>query len=340
MLYIFLVCGVVIATWLVVVSLARTGAARDETRVRREMRAAVRRSLGLDIDGDPLVAYSMRGEMHGVETSIEGRMTPPLPGAFPHVVVTAITVRTSLPDQIVCRKADVEKVMGSLPSVPRRTTGDPRFDEQFAVFVGASTQEQPAGYRDPPAGVSSIPWADPTTLEAMITHGLLFLRVRDGACLLAFPPKRPHEVEPLVAVAANVARRPAGEPLVIVPKASTFVAPARSFYSAESASRWTLWLLCGMPLAVVIAFFPPLRALNATMECGAGGEIRVSSNDLGDEGTSYGLYCWNNGPVWGPPLLGHYASAVAIGLTLILGIATWIILARFPIKLDAHRGRR
>jgi hypothetical protein len=334
-LYVFLFCGVMVATWFVVLRLAQTGTAREKERVRSAMRAAVRRSIGLEIDGDPIGSYAMRGEVHGVETSIDGKMMPSLPGASPyeHVGVTAITVRASLPDQIVCRRFDVDKVMGSLPSMPPRATGDPLFDGQFAVFIGVGpTQEEPAGYRDPPAGVSRLAWADPRTLGEMTAQHLLFLRVRDGACQIAFPPTPAHEIGPLVATAANVARRASGEPLVAAPTASTFIAPARSFDSAAWVTALAPPLLFFTPLAFVIAFFPPLRALNAEAECGVGGEIRVSSNDVDGEGTSYGLHCWNNGSVSGPPMIGHYASAVAICVAIIFGVVTAIALARWPAK--------
>ena len=81
-----------------------------------------------------------------------------------------------------------------------------------------------------------------------------------------------------------------------------------------------------------LAFAPPLRALNAEAECGPRGEIRVSENDADGDGTSYGLYCWNDGNVWGPPMVGHHASALAILVAVAFGIVTAVSLSRWPAK--------
>lgn len=330
---IFVVCGLVVAVWLLVRWRAKTGAARDQARVAAETRAAVLRSVGLGIDGDPIGSYAMQGTVHGVEVTIDGRAKSPLASASSavHPGVTAITVRVALPDQVVCRRRDVDEVVGSDPATAQ-PTGDPSFDERYAVFVeGPGASDGAGGYRDPPSTAPALAWVDPQTLGSMVERRLVLLRVRDGVCHLAFDPTAAHEVGPLVAIAANVARRSSGEPLVAA-AAPPFVAPVRSFEPVTSASKWAPWALLLSPAAFFIAFAPPLRALNAEAECGPRGEIRVSENDADGDGTSYGLYCWNDGNVWGPPMVGHHASALAILVAVAFGIVTAVSLSRWPAK--------
>lgn len=331
MIAILLGCAAVVTAWLLVWALARRGEARDRARARAESRAAVLRDVGLDVEGDPLGEYTLQGAVHGVEVSVEGRATSPVPSASSpaHPGVTAITVRAALPDQVVCRRSDAEAIVG-VDAPPPRPTGDPRFDEQYVVVVEGSPRDHAAGYRDPSAEGLAPTWSDAAMLGAMAAERLVLLRARDGSCRFAFPPASAHDVGPLLALAANVARSAAGEPPVATGE-RPFVAPVRSFEPVRRAIAWGPRSLLLAPAAFLLAFAPPLRRLNAEAECGAGGEIRVSENDT-DDGTSYGLHCWNRGEVWGPPLAAHYASALAIVVALTFGAVTALALARWPTK--------
>lgn len=337
--YVFLCCAAIIATWFAVWRLARAGTNDDAERVSRETRAEVLRTIGLDLGGDSLRAYVMSGHVHDVEARIEGTIAPTLPVGLPGV--TAITVRTSLPDQIVCRRHDLVKVTAaqpSLSSLPPRPTGSTSFDDKFAVFVEAGpSQQQAAGYREAPTDTAQIAWSDPTTLAAMVTQHLVYLRVRDGACQLAFHPKPANEVAPLLVTAVNVARKAAGEPLVEPAPPPTFIAPARSYESAAAVTGWALYTMWFLPAGFLIALLPPLRAINAEAECGPGSEIYVTESDS-DEGTSYGLHCAKDGHITtSPPLLAHHASAFAIYVALMCGLFTVFGLSRWPKKAQPPR---
>lgn len=336
--YVFLVCAGIIATWFAVWRLARAGTKDDSERVSRETRAEVLRSIGLDLGGDSLRAYVISGHVHDVEARIEGTIAPALPVGLPGV--TAITIRSSLPDQIVCRRHDLVKVTAAhreLASLPPRPTGSAAFDDKFSVVVDAGpSQQQAAGYRDAPADTGQIAWSDPTTLAAMVAQHLVYLHVRDGACQLAFHPKPANEVAPLLVTAVNVVRKAAGEPLVEPAPPLTFIAPARSYESAAAVTSWALYAMWFLPACLPIALLPPLRAINAETECGRGGEIYMTESDS-DEGTSYGLHCMNDGHITSPPLLAHHASAFAVYIALICALFTVLGLSRWPKKAQPPR---
>jgi hypothetical protein len=333
MLFIFLAFGIAVVVWAVVIKMATNAEAGEKERAREQTRLAVRRTIGLEIDGDPIRSCSMRGNVHGVDLTIDVRTTRALPGpSETSESATSVSGHAPLPEQIVCRSADVDKVMGPLPAVPRQPTGDATFDASYAVFVGAGAAAQPpTGYRDAAPTAPAVVWADPKTLADMHAQRLIFMRVDNGRCELAFEPRSADDVAPLVATAANVIRRASGQPRVSPQMETTTVTPAIAYDSVTGVMFAGLASILVSPIGATLAFLPSLREINAEAECGKGGEIRVSSSNLGD-GTSYGLYCSNNHEA---SLVGHYASALALFFTLVLGAVTLVGLSRWPAKVRA-----
>lgn len=330
MIYVFLALAVVLVAWGAVLRVARGAGEREKARARAEVEDAVRRTIGLEVAGDPIGSCAMRGNVHGVDLAIDVGSSRTLPGPSDEsCAVTAISGATGLPDQIVCRKSDVDKVMGALPAVPRQPAGDPTFDARYAVFVGVEAGAQPAGgYRDGAAQVPALAWTEPKILSDMVAHGLVFMRVRDGRCELAFEPRPAEDVAPLVATAANVIRRAASQPLVTAPSERPVVAPAVSYGAVTGVMYAALGSILIAPIGATLAFLPPLRALDAEAECGKGGEILVSSSSDGD-GTSYGLYCSTDHDA---SLAGHYAASLALYFAVVFALATGIGILRWPSK--------
>jgi hypothetical protein len=299
--------------------------AREKQRAREETRIAVRQSLGLELEGDPIGRCSMRGIVRGVDLTTTIKTTCVLPGPSDvRRAATTVAGSVPLPDQIVCRSSEVDLIMGALPTLPRQATSHPNFDAAYAVFV---SDGGPAamGYRHTVA--SAIAWADPTTLTEMLAQRLIFMRVQRGRCELVFEPTPASEVVPLVTIAANVVRRAAGTSIVVPQvRSAPVVTAALSYEPVMSVMLGSLVSLFLAPFGAGLAFLPPLRELNAETECGKGGEIRVSSSSDGD-GTTYGLYCSNHRDA---SLVGHYASALSIFFTLFLGAATIVGLTRWP----------
>ncbi len=330
MLFVFLVFAVVMATWGTIIVVAMKKAEREEERAKDETRKAVRRTIGLAIDGNPLGSCIIGGNVHGVDLTIDIGASHPLPGpSEERREATTISGATVLADQIVCRRADVDYVMGALPAVPRQTLGDAAFDERYAVFLGVGdTAQAPTGYRDGSPPAPALAWTDPTIMKDMIAQGLVYMRVKEGRCVLAFGPTRAENVAPLVATAANVLRRASGQSLVSAPSEKPVVTPPASYSNVSSVMFVALGSIFLAPVGAVLGFLPPLRELNEETECGAGGKILVSESSDGD-GTSYGLYCSNDHHA---SLFGHYTSAVALYFTVVFAIATFVGLRQWPKK--------
>ncbi|MBX3189963.1 MAG: hypothetical protein KF819_23260 [Labilithrix sp.] len=328
MLFLFLAFAIAVAAWFAVLKLAFRAQDREETRARDEVRAAVREEIGLEIDGDPIGACAMRGTVHDVALTVEVQATRSLPGPsdVSHVA-TAIGAGVPLPDLVVCRRSDVDSVMGPIPAVAPQPTGVPAFDATYAMFVGVgASPHHPAGYRDAGAPSPALAWVDPKTLADLGAQRLIFMRVRDGRCDLAFDPTSADGVGPLVATAANVVRRATGRPLVAPAPKRTIVTPALSYGRVTGVMSVALGSILLTPLGATVAFFAPIRELNGEAACGKGGEIFVSASTDG-EGTSYGLYCSNDHEA---SLALHYVSAVALYFAVIFAAATVVGLLRWP----------
>jgi hypothetical protein len=333
MTFIFVAFAVVLVVWAAVLWTAMKAGDREKERAREETRAAVRQTIGLEIEGDPIGRCSMRGVVHGVALEIEVGGTRALPGPSDESrSATSVAGPTRLPEQIVCRVEDVDHVMGALPAVPRRTIGEPSFDARYAVFVGvAAGAPRDAGYREAAADAPALAWVETKTLGDMVSQGLIFMRVKDGRAELAFDPRSAGGVAPLVTTTVNVLRRAAGHSLVSASTPRTFVTPAVSYDPVSSVLVGALASGFIAPFGATLAFLPPLRELDAEAACGKGGEIRVSSSSDGD-GTSYGLYCSNDRDA---SLAVHYACAIALFFTIFLGSATLLGLTRWPSKRPA-----
>lgn len=216
--------------------------------------------LGIAVEGDSLKDYRLHGSVHGAEVEVHAMVERAPPGARedePKKTVCVIKLALPLPDLIVCRSTDVDRVMGPLPAVPRTRTGHADFDKVYSLFVssGATGDQGGAegGYRRP-GTIGPLGWAKPPILDRLTDLGLVWMRAREGACELAFEIFVPEDTVRAVVTSANMLRAltgaalipvPAGEP---VPKRDAAGPRNLALFGPVAGGLWAIIL--AMPLSV------------------------------------------------------------------------------------------
>ncbi len=274
---------------------------------------------GLDVGGDVLRSYVLRGRAHGIDLIIDNGSWQRRPGPGDgRLGVCSVRFAAAMQDLIVCRVSEIDAVMGALPAAPRVRTGHERFDSMYAVFVGGGSS---AEYRGP-APIELGGLAVPKILDRFLDLDLCWMRAQAGKIEIAFTPLDAEDVGRAVDVAASVALTARGEsPLDVASGPREIRVPSR--LPGHPMIAWgaaTLAMFCGIP----VAFLPPLRDLNAESVCGPGATIR--SVGCGDGGC---LECSNAPDSW---VLGHYASV----LFFVFALTAAAIMAIMGVR---HLGR-
>lgn len=164
-------------------------------------------ALGLTLGGEVLKKYTLEGELDGVAVTFTGQSSRAAPGARPDeaaVEVFAADLSLPLPNCLICRAEDTERMMGPLISTPRTATGHAQFDKTYEVYL-ASEETRVAsapGYRD--RSGSTMSWAQPEILDRLLDLKLLWLRVREQRCEITFPPLSPEDAVRAVATCRNI----------------------------------------------------------------------------------------------------------------------------------------
>ncbi len=266
---------------------------------------------GLAATGNLLGSY-VAHPVQGSDVTITNRTRPVRPGATePGDEACIVTVDLPLADQIVCRAAEADVVMGPLPAVPRRRTGHAPFDDAYAVFVGVTGEAPPAvSYRSAPVA-GDVRWAQLALLDRLVELGLLWMRIRDGHAEIAFPPLEAEDVGRAAALARAMERVVHGgqiPPLVEGPRVveDGLRGATKALVKAYGAS-----VLMGLTWGVGVYFLLGALDVDAELACGPGRRI-LASND--------GITC-------DPPTFdvhdGQYFLACTLlmaALTLLLGI--------------------
>src|SRR5690349_391649 len=140
-------CLPVIALALVIFLLVLLANARDQL-ARRAAAADDLSELGLDLTGDALASFSLRGRRDGLDLVLKSSVTAPLPGpSGREQTVCLVTFETSMPDFVVCKRLDQDAVMGALPAVPQLKASHSAFDQSYAIFSQAGDTDRAAGFR-------------------------------------------------------------------------------------------------------------------------------------------------------------------------------------------------
>lgn len=201
-----------------------------------------------------------------------------------------VRVALPLPNQIACRAADADVVMGPLPSSPRFITGHAAFDNAYAVFIGPSTRVAGAeSYRAAPVN-GDVPWVQTRVLERLLELDLLWLRVRDGQADLAFPTLAIEDVKHALAVGTAFERAAYGKPGPPLAAGRRTTAESWPQIMPALVGVWGAGVFPGLFLGSLLCFLEPLRNMDPEFFCGGPHRIVVTSSSMGD-GISYGFVC-------------------------------------------------
>lgn len=251
-------------------------------RDTEEAETCVLLKIGLELSGDVLDTFELRGSMHGVEIELANGKSAQPPGASEgYVSACAARVAVPIADQIVCKVAEIDQIMGVLPAAPRVRTGHAQFDATYAIFVMPTGEVTGGSYRGAPEA-NTLVWAKSSLLDRLLELDLLWLRVRDGFADVVFPRLPVEEVGRAVALALAVARAAQRKPLPTL--------------SAGPRARWHAWqdeimnpfwsiftvILLGITCGPWVAQIHALTFLDNEFICGRGDQMVPISSDSDD----------------------------------------------------------
>ena len=224
---IILLLGVLMLMLAFIVTVDRSRSAHNlRSRAEREA-MQVLAATGLVPSGDALGTFALSGAVHGIDVELTNRVSKRPPGPYDgNATVCVAYAAAPIADQIVCRLAQVDQIMGPLPMVPRIRTNHAQFDAEYAVFVGSAGEPIGASYRSA-SNPSAAPWAQPSLLDRLLEFDLQWLRVQGGRVELVFRP-----------LPAEAAKR-VGELIAAVALASH--GKAIPVLAAGNPGRWVPW---------------------------------------------------------------------------------------------------
>ena len=178
-------------------------------------------ALGLNVQGSRRGIFVLTSTDGGVNVEATGPVKRPAPGARPGeapIEVCAVDLRLPLPDCLICRAEEVDRMMGPVTPFPPTRTGHSAFDEGYrAYFSGeAPSSEKEAGYREGTSG-KTMSWAQPAILDRLLELRLRWLRVRDQQCEAAFPVLAPADMVRALRTCENLGHVARGRSLTPVP---------------------------------------------------------------------------------------------------------------------------
>ena len=302
----------------------------DKIRARVVRGAAVKHLTtgGLIFSGEPFASFELRGQLEGVNVELRNRVRRRRPGpSREEPIVCVLSFDSRLPEQITCKTADIDLVMGVLPTVLQVRTADPSFDAAYATFVMAGANDAVGHFRAAP-GSHALNWAKQSILSQMQALDLLWFRVQDGHAELVFPPLANGLIARALALGVNFARISNGEPAVVL--APTLEEPANGAHIPAVDPGESIGIALGglvMSAFVGGVFLPRhpwLRAMNESSLCGTGGPILMRTSYSG-RGTSDHFHCSSNPDDY---LLLHPLSSVMLVYAAILVVTLATVLYR------------
>jgi hypothetical protein len=214
-----------------------------------------------------------------VSIAVANRVRETRPGvATKDLTVCIVRFDAPFVDQLVCPLAEVDSVMGPMPSAQRARTGLSSFDKAYAAFL--QTSQDGSAYRaveDPSAVLGGLPHA---ILEHLQKLDLQWARVHEGKCALAFAPLEAVDVVRAARVAARIARGH-DEPSRTIDggRKSAPRADFRSLDGAAIAAAWVVSFIAAIPLVAVLApAWSVLKEPGARTFCDGGSFTYTSSS--------------------------------------------------------------
>lgn len=285
---------------------------RAQERATAARRASAGQELmttGLDLSGDPLHAFTLRGEVVGLEMTLQAKTTAKLPGSSGiEREVCLVTFPVSMPDFVTCRLEDQDLIMGVLPSVPQLASGYSELDHRYVVFASGDERTGASGFRTGPEA-RALRWATGSTIQQLLDFQLQWARVQRGSCELALAPIRHRDAAGAIRLAWSFA---AGDHTCRLVRSGGLGTAARP----PQSLALEVWLGVAVPaffVGFVLGFSSPLRDLNSEEMCGAGDHLVIVDN-----GDSTNVACAGN---HGRDVDLHFASCGALGVALLFFVA-------------------
>ncbi len=286
-----IIAGAVLALVLLVVRLMLRRA-----RIRKQLLPALK-AAGLQISGDPFGGYELHGNYEGIDLRLGNRssLRPPWEHHTKDLLSCAtVTFWAPVPNSIVCRWYERDRVAVHFPPVAQVGTGFAEFDAAFAVFV--DPYRRPAAH--PGSSSANLRWPPSETLGVFVEMNLRWLHVNNETAVLVLPTiNDPRDIERVLSLASMLAHGARGSTLTRrLPHGpwSSFPAHGSAAPSIILGTAFFLAFLAAIIGAAALDLVPIVREIFAPDVCGAGQQLLVSAWNSGGRGSSYRLYCSGN----------------------------------------------
>lgn len=226
----------------------------------------------LTVAGDPLGAFLLRGKVEGVDISLECQTSVKRPGQGAseggYLFASVVRLPVPLPDLIVCRSAEVDGIMGPLPSAPRARTGHAPFDTAFSVYLSPTLAGGQAG-DFLTSKATSLAWAHPRLLERMTEMELHWIRIQHGEAQLVFPPTNSAGAERISTLGVAFGRAARGEAFSL-PHGDGPIGPRMRHIDVKARVLAVVGIsaLVALSAGWGVAFIPALWGLDQELLCG------------------------------------------------------------------------
>jgi hypothetical protein len=171
------------------------------------------RAHGLTLEGALQKTFNRRGAFEirssardSVPAStLRNDATVKLPGASGKSRDACIVqLDVPLPDLLICKVSEIDLLLGPLPSLRRTRTGDPAFDDAYAIFIQGEV-EGPSGFRESGSATSRL-WSDSLVRAELLDLRTVWVRVREGHLEIALEPTALHGAVRALRLAVGIHR--------------------------------------------------------------------------------------------------------------------------------------
>lgn len=291
-----------------------------EGRENEHLAACVRQlwaERGISVTGVPFDNYKLNGDIHGVSLQFASDVNSDLPnGTTEPLRLSQVKFAAPIPDLVLCRTADIDRIMGMLPHVAKTSTTNADFDCQYGLFVTALVEPTACDFRSAPAN-AALRWATSEVLQRMLDLKVVSMRVKEGQCELNVERVHLGQVDALLCLASDVGSLvQQRQPVKAVAQKAILPKPARALdlVLAGIGTAMTGVLVLWIPLGWL------LKGLTEEYICGPNDTLRY------DE---FWFACENNS------LKATYLHFIASELTWLAMVS--VVLAVVLMKASAIR---
>lgn len=223
---------------------------------------------------------------------------------------TLVVAQAKGEDVLVCRRALSDQIVGPVPAVPRRRTGDAVFDDAFDVF---STDAEFDATSFPPAHARA----------ALLQLGLKWLRRKDGRLEMFLEKISPNQAECVVSLTVALAdtQHSVRISAITVPQSDgDRFDPAHISWPLSIAS--CVALLFGLLGGLLLPLVPAVHTALADIACDDPRAKVVATTSQFFADTYHGVICMREGmpPVPTSDALNYACAGIAACLPLAIGL--------------------